>query len=570
MWQMEVHHSGLNLTKIVRGHTEYEVEKKAEALYQQWEERWQKKLAIEERKTNKENMKAAAEAWTIEAENEIENLEHLLHNALRLNYSFKWENYKDYSKFNEETPPKLALKPLPSKPQNYFVDFIGEPDKKNYEPKFNLIEKLFKNLQEKKINQCKLKYEDDLKDYYRGCKNYEEDLKKWEIEKEKVIKANQHIEQNFANLIKVLEETKTEFYENQKKQHEHIEQLKKEYFNKSENATIWYFSEVLSLSKYPDYFPSDYEVFYNSNTGMLLVDYKLPIPEDIPNIKGFKFILSKNIIEELYLSAKEIEQLYDTVIYQIILRTLYEIYMSDKAEAINSVVLNGNIEKIDKATGKNVQATILSIQASRKEFLDINFEFIDPRECFKKLKGIGSAKLHTLTPVLPLIQINKEDKRFIESRSVISSIDDTINLAAMDWDAFEHLVREILEKEFVVSGGEVKVTQASRDGGVDAIAFDPDPLRGGKIVIQAKRYTNTVDVSAVRDLYGTLISEGASRGILVTTSDYGADSYEFAKNKPIQLLNGGHLLHLLEKHGHKAKIDLFEAKKILSQQKEKK
>jgi len=89
MWQMEVHHSGLNLTKIVRGHTEYEVEKKAEALYQQWEERWQKKLAIEERKTNKENMKAAAEAWTIEAENEIENLEHLLHNALRLNYSFK-------------------------------------------------------------------------------------------------------------------------------------------------------------------------------------------------------------------------------------------------------------------------------------------------------------------------------------------------------------------------------------------------------------------------------------------------------------------------------------------------
>lgn len=36
------------------------------------------------------------------------------------------------------------------------------------------------------------------------------------------------------------------------------------------------------------------------------------------------------------------------------------------------------------------------------------------------------------------------------------------------------------------------ITQASRDGGVDAIAFDPDPIRGSKIVIQAKRYTNTV------------------------------------------------------------------------------
>jgi len=48
-----------------------------------------------------------------------------------------------------------------------------------------------------------------------------------------------------------------------------------------------------------------------------------------------------------------------------------------------------------------------------------------------------------------------------------------------------------------------KVTQASRDGGVDAVAFDPDPIRGGKIVIQAKRYAYTVGVSARRDLYGT-------------------------------------------------------------------
>jgi restriction system protein len=81
-------------------------------------------------------------------------------------------------------------------------------------------------------------------------------------------------------------------------------------------------------------------------------------------------------------------------------------------------------------------------------------------------------------------------------------------MAAMDWEDFEHLVRELFEKEFAISGGEVKVTQASRDGGVDAIAFDPDPIRGGKIVIQAKRYTNTVGVAAVRDLYGTVVNEG--------------------------------------------------------------
>jgi restriction system protein len=65
----------------------------------------------------------------------------------------------------------------------------------------------------------------------------------------------------------------------------------------------------------------------------------------------------------------------------------------------------------------------------------------------------------------------------------------------------------------------VKITRASRDGGVDAVAFDPDPIRGGKILLQAKRYKNTVSVSIVRDLYGTVLNEGATKGILVTTAD---------------------------------------------------
>lgn len=61
------------------------------------------------------------------------------------------------------------------------------------------------------------------------------------------------------------------------------------------------------------------------------------------------------------------------------------------------------------------------------------------------------------------------------------------------------------------------------------------------------------------------MNEGATKGILVTTADYGPDAYEFAKGKPLTLLNGSNLLHLLEKHGYKAKIDLKAAKQILSE-----
>jgi restriction system protein len=134
----------------------------------------------------------------------------------------------------------------------------------------------------------------------------------------------------------------------------------------------------------------------------------------------------------------------------------------------------------------------------------------------------------------------------------------------MPWDDFEHLIRELFEKEFAHDGVEVRVTQASRDRGVDALLFDPDPVRGGKYVIQAKRYSMTVDVSAVRDLYGTLLNEGANRGILVTTSGYGPDAYDFAKDKPLTLIDGPRLLHMLQKHGYNFRVDLKEARRFLT------
>jgi len=62
------------------------------------------------------------------------------------------------------------------------------------------------------------------------------------------------------------------------------------------------------------------------------------------------------------------------------------------------------------------------------------------------------------------------------------------------------------------------------------------------------------------------MNEGANKGILVTTSNFGGDSYEFAKDKPLTLLNGANLLHLLEKHGYKLKIDLKEARRLLDRQ----
>jgi len=319
---------------------------------------------------------------------------------------------------------------------------------------------------------------------------------------------------------------------------------------------------VLSASRYPDFLPQEFDIEYDPASKTVVLDYQLPAPEDLPRLKAVKYVPARREFEEQLISESQLMKLYDEVLYQIVLRTVHELFEADMILAVDVVAINGIVTAINKKTGRPVTACVLSLRTSRAEFDELNLSAVEPKDCFKLLKGVGSSKLHGLSAVPPIMSLRKDDARFVSAYGVAATLDDSVNLAAMDWEDFEHLIRELFQSEFSSTGGEVKVTQASRDGGVDAIAFDPDPIRGGKIVIQAKRYTNTVGVSAVRDLFGTVMNEGATKGVLVTTSDYGSDSYAFASGKPLVLLNGSNLLHMLEKHGHRARIDLQEAKKL--------
>ncbi|MER5406966.1 restriction endonuclease, partial [Streptomyces sp. NPDC002769] len=120
----------------------------------------------------------------------------------------------------------------------------------------------------------------------------------------------------------------------------------------------------------------------------------------------------------------------------------------------------------------------------------------------------------------------------------------------MDPIAFENLVADL----FRAMGMQAVTTQRSNDGGVDVDALDPAPIRGGKIVVQVKRYRNTVPPTAVRDLYGTVQDAGANKGVLVTTSGFGPGSHTFANGKPLELISGPELVDLLHRHGLRGRL----------------
>ncbi|MCP3028342.1 restriction endonuclease [Halobacillus sp. A5] len=547
--EVEVKHSGLNKYRVIRGSDRYVVEQKARAQRNQWADMWEKKQEAEAKKAEREKMaqekeekKMFALQQTEEAEEELKKIEETLLYTLSVDDKIDWENLKDKGEFD---------KPQPTSPTE--LNSPPRPNKNNekFQPQLGLLDKIFPSMKEKKEKAME--------------EDYEKALSEWETEKNEAKEKNNENKTNYKKKLKEWEEGKVLFETSRDEKNEAIEKQKENYLNKKPTAIIDYCDMVLSNSVYPDEFPQEFDIDYNPETKIMIVDYSLPSPEDVPTLKEVKYIQSRNEFKDVHLSEAARKKLYDGLLYNMTLRSLHELFEADVIDALDAIVFNGWVNSVDKATGQAVNACILSVQASKEEFLEINLEQVNPKMCFKKLKGIGSSKLHSLSPVAPIIKIDREDPRFVSSYEVAGGIDESENIAAMDWQDFENLIRELFEKEFNQAGGEVKITRASKDGGVDAVAFDPDPLRGGKMVIQAKRYTNVVGVSAVRDLYGTVMNEGATKGILVSTADYGPDAYSFAKDKPLTLLNGNNLLHLLERHGHKAKIDLKEAKQELKE-----
>jgi len=207
-----------------------------------------------------------------------------------------------------------------------------------------------------------------------------------------------------------------------------------------------------------------------------------------------------------------------------------------------------------KGTGRSVRTCLITIRTSRETCTSFDLSKVDPQACLQRLNASVSKSPTELVPVRPVLEFNMVDSRFVEETDVLSGLDQRPNLMELTPSEFESLITNLFQK----MGLEARQTQASRDGGVDCVAFDPRPTFGGKVVIQAKRYKDTVGVSAVRDLYGTVMNEGASKGILSTTSGFGKASFEFAEGKPLELLSGSNLLHLLAEAGTEAKIEMLE------------
>lgn len=338
-------------------------------------------------------------------------------------------------------------------------------------------------------------------------------------------------------------------------QHREVDGLRERFDHGERDAISAYFDGVLGLSEYPEGFPLRWRLAFVPESKQLVIEYQLPTSDVVPEASSYKHIKSKDEIVATARPASQQRSIYASVVAQVALRTLHEVFKADRTGNVETVIFNDHVQTIDRATGQSINPCLVTVRATRELFQHLDLARVEPIACLQGLHASVSKSPAELVPVRPVLEFDMVDPRFIEKADVLSTLDQRPNLMDLTPGEFEALITNLFEK----MGLETRLTQPSRDGGVDCVAYDPRPIFGGKVVIQAKRYKHTVGVSAVRDLFGTMQNEGASKGILVTTSGYGKAAFEFAAGKPLELLSGSNLLYLLVQHaGLEAKIEVPE------------
>ncbi|WP_406400208.1 restriction endonuclease [Streptomyces uncialis] len=312
-------------------------------------------------------------------------------------------------------------------------------------------------------------------------------------------------------------------------------------------TVIEYFSAALyANSVWPEGFPRQVSAAFDPAARQFVLNWQLPAADVVPEARSVRYVVSADQLKETARPQTQRRAVYRDVLAQSVLLALRDVFAADEFGVLSSVALNGFVDDFDPATGRRTELFVASVLAERGAFDGLRLETVNAADCLTDgLGGSLSAKPDQRVAVRPA--------RLPEQvgAGVVSHGDGTEpDLLEMDPLAFEALVAEL----FRARGMQAVTTQRSGDGGVDVDAVDPDPISGGKIVVQVKRYRNTVPPSAVRDLYGTVQDAGANKGVLVTTSGFGPGSYTFANGKPLTLVSGPELVELLHQHGLRGRL----------------
>jgi restriction system protein len=249
-----------------------------------------------------------------------------------------------------------------------------------------------------------------------------------------------------------------------------------------------YFALVLEASGYSDDFPQQFRLAFVPESRQLVVEYELPGYDRVPAVAAYTYVKSGDKVTEKARPARERQQLYKSVVAQVTVRTIHELFEADRAGLVETIVFNGTSRPSTPPPARpNGLAWSPSALPATRSWTVTSPASMPRRACLTCRPASLRAPPNWCRSGR-YWNSTWSTRALVEEADVLSGLDQRPNLMDLKPGEFESLITNLFTK----MGLETRMTQPSRDGGVDCVAYDNRAIFGGKVIIQAKRYKNTV------------------------------------------------------------------------------
>jgi|GEM_PF-6207196 len=342
--------------------------------------RLQKEIERDKKRTErdrKEARKREALSLTEKAVKASNECYGMLYSRIREPIVVDWESLKQHNPFTKEAPRTIPIGPA--------------PDRQNLS--YNVVLSVWDRLSTKRRDARTAE----------AAARFEEDTRRWREHESSIQAQNEQAAREYHG-------EREKFVGEQDEHNRLVESQKEAYLALDREGVVHYCDLVLSRSSYPKWMPAEYDIDYVPSTKMLSIDRWLPTTDELPAVEEVKYIATRDAMDYTYFQSRERRPLYENVLSEVVLRTLWELSVTDVANALDSIALHGWVRSFDRSTRLDVDTCVASIEVEKKKFMEIDLPRVIPWVCFTSLGGVESARPRGVSPIKTILRADREDR----------------------------------------------------------------------------------------------------------------------------------------------------------------
>lgn len=183
------------------------------------------------------------------------------------------------------------------------------------------------------------------------------------------------------------------------KQHEQVDALIAGLAYGVPAAVDEYIGIVLANSVYPEGFDVEHDAQFSAESGELVLRVSIPDPSSIPAERAFRYVKANDEIVPVLQTQKESRDRYSSIVHQVALRSMHEVFEADRRELVRSISLEVGTMTRHPATGRDTFIRFVAVAADRARFAELNLASVVPAATLELLGAAVSKQPYLLKSV---------------------------------------------------------------------------------------------------------------------------------------------------------------------------